>query len=73
MAQLEAETERYHTQLASAPAPQVPLPAPTIELIDPQLVDDVIAEAEARFDVTFEEVSVARETVYFKLPRALLV
>jgi 4-hydroxy-3-methylbut-2-enyl diphosphate reductase len=37
------------------------------------LVDDVIAEAEARFDVTFEEVSVARETVYFKLPRALLV
>ena len=38
MAQLEAEAERYRTQLASTSTPQVPLPAPTIELIDPPLV-----------------------------------
>ena len=43
MTRLEADTERYRAQLASAPAasalqPQVPLPAPTIELIDPPLV-----------------------------------
>jgi 4-hydroxy-3-methylbut-2-enyl diphosphate reductase len=37
------------------------------------LVDEVIAAARAHFDVTLEEVSVARETVSFKLPRALLV
>jgi 4-hydroxy-3-methylbut-2-enyl diphosphate reductase len=37
------------------------------------LVDEVIAAARARFEVTLEEVSVARETVSFKLPRALLV
>ena len=37
------------------------------------LVNEVIAEARARFEVRLEEVSVARETVSFKLPRALLV
>ncbi len=35
------------------------------------LVEEVIATARARFDVTVEEVAVATETVYFKLPRAL--
>ena len=37
------------------------------------LVEEVIAGAQARFEVTVEEVSVARETVHFNLPRPLLV
>lgn len=35
------------------------------------LVDEVIAALRAKFDVTVEEVSVAKEDVVFKLPRAL--
>ena len=35
------------------------------------LVQDVIAEAQARFMVTVEEVTVSSEDVIFKLPRAL--
>src|SRR5690606_32362938 len=35
------------------------------------LVDQVIDACRARFDVTVEEVSVTREDVQFKLPRAL--
>lgn len=44
MAQLESDAERYRTQLASttatasSPAPAVPLPPPTIEVIDPPLI-----------------------------------
>lgn len=35
------------------------------------LVDEVIAALRERFDVTLEEVTVSRESVQFKLPRAL--
>lgn len=38
-----------------------------------QLVQEVIAAAAARFDVTVEEVIVADETMRFKLPRELVV
>ncbi|HXV25294.1 MAG TPA: 4-hydroxy-3-methylbut-2-enyl diphosphate reductase [Alphaproteobacteria bacterium] len=37
-----------------------------------QLVEEVIAAARARFEVTLEEVAVAQENVHFKLPPALL-
>ena len=36
------------------------------------LVEEVIAAARTRFEVTIEEVAVATENVYFKLPRPLL-
>ncbi|MGH7186064.1 MAG: 4-hydroxy-3-methylbut-2-enyl diphosphate reductase, partial [Pseudomonadota bacterium] len=36
------------------------------------LVEEVIAAARGRFEVTVEEVAVATENVYFKLPRPLL-
>jgi 4-hydroxy-3-methylbut-2-enyl diphosphate reductase len=35
------------------------------------LIEEVIAAFRARFDVTLENVAVARESVQFKLPRAL--
>jgi 4-hydroxy-3-methylbut-2-en-1-yl diphosphate reductase len=35
------------------------------------LVEEVIAAARNRYDVTLEEVAVTRETVEFKLPKAL--
>jgi 4-hydroxy-3-methylbut-2-enyl diphosphate reductase len=35
------------------------------------LVDEVIAALRERFDMTLEEVTVSRESVQFKLPRAL--
>jgi 4-hydroxy-3-methylbut-2-enyl diphosphate reductase len=35
------------------------------------LVEEVVAAFRARYDLTVEEVSVTREDVEFKLPRAL--
>ncbi len=35
------------------------------------LVDEVIAEARAHFDVTVEEVSIIQENVHFKVPKLL--